>query len=66
MKRVFVKASNGFADPAARVAARSLAKALQSLIDVMDRHEDVIENLLDDPDFYDAAVAELRRLESVL
>lgn len=66
MKRVAIKASDGFASPGARVAAKSLANALDNLVNVMDRYEDFIDNLLDDPSFYDAAIAELQRLKSML
>lgn len=68
MKRVIsssvVKAST--MSPSASRAVNEVYSAVRNLYDVMSRYEDNIEQILNDPNFYDATMDEVRYLESVL
>lgn len=67
MKRV--KASSrvqASMSPSATRAAKAVHAALRNLYDVMSRYEDNIEQLLDDPSYYDATMDQIRYLESYL
>lgn len=67
MKRV--KASSkvqASMSPSATRAAKAVHAALRSLYDVMSRYEDNIEQLLDDPSYYEATMDQIRYLESFL
>lgn len=68
MKRV--KASSSVKasamSPSASRAVNEVYSAVRNLYDVMSRYEDNIEQILNDPNFYDATMDEVRYLESVL
>lgn len=70
MKRYIVKASSNVQasdmSPSASRAVRDVYRAVRNLYDVMSRYEDNIEQILNDPSFYDATMGEVRYLESVL
>lgn len=65
MKRV-IRAASGFESPGARSKVNQLYTKLKSVLDFLDANDEYLENLLDDPGFYDALSAEVRRLDSVL
>lgn len=64
MKRV-VCASMDQMSPSARKAVNEVYRAIRNAYDVMSKYEDNIEQILDDPSYFDATMDEVRYLESL-
>lgn len=65
MKRV-VRAASGFESSGAKSVANQLYTKLKSVLNFLDDNDEYLENLLDDPGFYDAVFAEVQRLDGML
>lgn len=64
MKRI-IKSNEGQLDRGYIALERSL-KALRNAYDVLSQYEDNIEQILDDPSFYDDLMEEVQYLESAM
>lgn len=60
----FVKASYADMSDSAARAAHEVCEALRNLYDVLTDYEDNLEQLLEDPNYYEATMDQIRYLES--